>query len=56
MPLEGGSSAKTISSNIAEVLRSAKKKKSIGNIPTKGKSKKKVRQIAAAIAYRKARE
>lgn len=54
MPLKKGSSQKTKSSNIKELLHSFKEKGSIGN--TKPGSMKKARSITSAIAYRKARE
>jgi hypothetical protein len=54
MPLKAGKSAKTRSTNIREMVRSFKQSGRIGN--TKPSSVKKVVQIAAAAAYRKARE
>jgi len=54
MPLQPGRSPETIGGNIAELVRSYKRKRRIGN--TKPKNIKKAQQIAAAIAYRKARE
>lgn len=54
MPLKSGSSAKTRSTNIAEVLRSFKKTGRIGN--SEPGSMKKAQEQAVAIAYRKARE
>lgn len=52
MPLMPGSSKKTISSNIAEMMKSFKRSGMIGN--TKPKSKKKAVKIAASAAYVKA--
>jgi hypothetical protein len=54
MPLMAGSSAKTRSTNIGEMLRSFKQTGRIGN--SKPRSMKKATAQAAAIAYRKARE
>lgn len=54
MPLKSGSSSKTKSSNIKELLHSFKAKGKIGH--THPGSMKKAQQIAAAIAYRKSRE
>lgn len=54
MPLKAGSSAKTRSTNIAEMIRSFKKTGKIGN-SSPGSMKKAVSQAAAA-AYRKAGE
>lgn len=54
MPLKSGSSSKTKSSNIKELLHKYKEKGKIGN--TKPGSMKKAQQIASAIAYRKSRE
>jgi hypothetical protein len=53
MPLAEGSSKKTISSNIAEIMRSYHKKGSIGT--SHPKSGKKAQKQAAAIAFAKAR-
>jgi hypothetical protein len=52
MPLESGKSA--IGRNIAELMRKYKKKRKIGNI--RPKNKKQAAKVAAAIAYRHARE
>lgn len=52
MPLDRGSSQKTISSNISEIMGSYKKKGSIGT--SKPKSKKKAQKQAVAIALSKA--
>lgn len=54
MPLMAGSSSKTRSTNIKEMLHAFKQSGRIGN--TKPGSMKKAMQIAAAAAYRKARE
>lgn len=54
MPLHEGSSQKTISSNIKEIMDAYKKKKKIGT--SHPKSKKEAIKQAAAIAYRKSRE
>jgi hypothetical protein len=54
MPLKSGSSAKTRSTNIRELLHSFKQSGRIGNSKP-GSMKAAVKQ-AAAIAYRKARE
>jgi hypothetical protein len=54
MPLKSGSSAKTRSTNIREMLHAFKQSGRIGN--TKPGSMKKAAQIAAAAAYRKARD
>lgn len=54
MPLKSGSSQKTVSSNIKELMHAYKKKGTIGT--SKPKSKKKAIKQAAAIAYSKARE
>lgn len=54
MPLETGSGKKTISDNIGELMRSYKKKGSIGtSTPKSGKAAQKQ---AIAIAYHKAGE
>jgi hypothetical protein len=53
MPLASGSSKKTVSSNIAEIMRSYHKKGSIGT--SRPKSKSKAMKQAAAIAFAKAR-
>ncbi len=52
MPLKRGSSQKTISSNISEIMGSYKKKGSIGT--SKPKSKAKAQKQAVAIALNKA--
>jgi hypothetical protein len=54
MPLKSGSSDKTRSENIGELMHAYKSKGKIGN--TTPKSKAKAAQIAAAIAYKKQRE
>jgi hypothetical protein len=54
MPLKSGSSQKTKSSNIGELVRAFKRTGKIGN--TKPRSAKHARVIAAAIAYDKARK
>lgn len=54
MPLKSGSSSKTRSSNIKELVHTYKSKGKIGH--THPGSMKKAQQIAAAIAYRKSRE
>jgi hypothetical protein len=54
MPLASGSSKATISSNVRELVRSARRKGKIGNVPVKSASK--AREVASAIAYKKARE
>jgi hypothetical protein len=54
MPLQAGSSSKTKSTNIREMLISFKRTGRIGN--THPSSMKKAQEIAAAAAYRKARE
>ena len=54
MPLRAGSGAKTRSTNIREMLRAFKQSGRIGN--THPGSMKKAVKIAAAAAYRKARE
>lgn len=54
MPLRSGSSQKTISSNIHEIMKDWEKDGTIGN--GKPKSKQKAVKQAAAIAYDKARD
>lgn len=54
MPMFKGKSDKTRSKNIAEGIRSYKKKGKIGNITPK--SMEHARKNAAAIAYRQQRE
>lgn len=54
MPLRSGSSAKTRSTNIGEMLRSFKQTGRIGN--SKPGSMKKAAAQASAVAYRKAGE
>jgi len=54
MPLQPGSSKQARSQNIRELLHAYAAKGSIGN--TKPRSAKHASRIAAAIAYRKARE
>lgn len=54
MPLKRGRSQDVISENIAELLRSYSGKGTIGRI--KPMNKAHAREIASAIAYRKARE
>jgi hypothetical protein len=53
MPLKKGSSKKTVSNNIGEILHSFKQSGKIGN--TEPGSMEKARKIAAAAAYSKAR-
>ena len=53
MPLKAGSSQKTISANIKELISSYKRDGMIGN--TKPKDLKDAIRIASAIAYGKAR-
>lgn len=52
MPLKKGSSAKTVSSNVKELMHTYKKKGKIGT--SKPKSKKKAQKQAVAIALSKA--
>jgi hypothetical protein len=52
MPLKEG--RKSLGENIAELMRVYKEKGKIGNV--KPKDKAKAKQVASAIAYRKARE
>ena len=54
MPLKQGSSKKTVSSNVKELMHSYKKKGKIGT--SKPKSKKKAQKQAVAIALSKAKE
>jgi hypothetical protein len=54
MPLKKGSSKKTISKNIGELMSSFKKTGKIGT--SKPSSTKKAQEQAAAIAYQKANE
>lgn len=54
MPLASGGSKATISANIGEMVRSARKKGKIGNVPTRSAAK--AREVASTIAYKKARE
>lgn len=54
MPLKAGSSDKTRSENIGELMHAYKSKGKIGNITPKSKAK--AAKIAAAIAYKKQRE
>lgn len=54
MPLKRGSSSKTISSNVSEIMNSYKKTKKIGT--SKPKGAKKAQKQAVAIALSKARE
>ena len=53
MPLKTGKSQKTISGNIAEMIRSWEKTGKIGN--TKPKNKEEALKIAQAAAYTKSR-
>lgn len=54
MPLKKGRSKEVISQNIAELMASYEEKGKIGNI--KPKNKGHAQEIAAAIAYEKARK
>jgi hypothetical protein len=54
MPLKKGSSKKTISSNVKELMHTYKKKGKIGT--SKPKSKKKAQKQAVAIALSTAKE
>jgi len=54
MPLRPGKSRKTISANIREMVRKYERTGKIGN--TMPKSKQQAVRIAAAAAYRKARQ
>lgn len=53
MPLKSGKSQKTISSNIAEMMRSWEKTGKIGNVTPKNKAH--ALRIAQAAAYTQAR-
>ena len=50
MPLKKGSSSKTISKNISELMRSFKKKGKIGNFKPKTKKKALKQSIAIALS------
>mgnify|MGYP000197386953 CR=1 FL=1 len=53
MPLKSGKSKEAFQYNVAELIRTYKRKGKIGNV--KPKDKKKARQVALAIAFSKRR-